>query len=145
MSKQLYIVGIDDSEWSYRAAERAINLSKDTGAKVKLIYVLQWPMVTPITVGGIEPFVFDREDEEKRILETVMDPLLAKYSEYDIALESKLILGEPVHELSKQVKDEHANMLFIGRRGRSTFVDMVLGSVANKLAHIVGIPVVLVP
>jgi nucleotide-binding universal stress UspA family protein len=36
-------------------------------------------------------------------------------------------------------------MLFVGRQGRSQIVDLLLGSVANKLAHHVGIPIVLVP
>lgn len=36
----------------------------------------------------------------------------------------------------------HANMLFIGR---SRVMDMLLGRVANKLAHRVGLPIVLVP
>lgn len=145
MNKYLYIVGIDGSEWSYRAVERAIHLAEFTEARVKLVYVLQWPQVTPISVGGVDPFVFNREDEEKRINDKVIKPLIAKFSDKNIPLESELIFGEPVHELSKQVKNEHANMLFLGRRGRSVFGDLVLGSVANKLAHVVGIPVVLVP
>lgn len=61
------------------------------------------------------------------------------------SLTAELIWGDPVDEINEHVKKTHANMLFVGRQGRSRIVDMLLGSVANKLAHTVGIPIVLVP
>ncbi|MEX0300669.1 MAG: universal stress protein, partial [Kordiimonas sp.] len=42
-------------------------------------------------------------------------------------------------------KETKANLIFVGRRGRSRIADLVLGSVANSLAHTVGKPIVLVP
>ena len=42
-------------------------------------------------------------------------------------------------------KKKKASMVVVGRRGRSSIADLVLGSVANSLAHTLGVPVVLVP
>lgn len=145
MSKHLYIVGIDGSEYSERAVERAIHLAEKSGDRVKLIYALTWSRIQPFMHKGIAPPMRTKEEEESIAEEEVIQPLLEKYKHLNVQLSSELIWGEPVEILQKRVKGEHANMLFLGRRGRSTFVDVLVGSVANKLAHRVGIPIVLVP
>jgi nucleotide-binding universal stress UspA family protein len=145
MTKHLYIVGIDGSECSERAVERAINLADKSGDRVKLIYVLNWIGLQPMMYEGIGPPIITREEEEARIEENIIKPLLKKYNHLNVQLDSELCWGEPAEILLNKVKHEHANMLFVGRRGRSPFIDALLGSVANKLAHRVGIPIVLVP
>lgn len=145
MTKHLYIVGIDGSVCSERAAERAINIAEKSGDRVKLVYVLNWLAVQPLMYGSIAPPISSKEEEETRIEKNVIKPLLKKYKDLNLQLDSELIWGEPVEMLLKKIKDEHANMLFLGRRGRSTFIDVILGSVTNKLSHCVGIPIVLVP
>ena len=86
-----------------------------------------------------------KEEEEARVEGNIIKPLLKKYNHLNVQLDSELVWGEPAEILLNKVKNEHANMLFVGRRGRSPLIDAILGSVANKLAHRVGIPIVLVP
>lgn len=145
MKKQLYLVGVDGSEWSNRALQRAMNLAEQTGASVKLVYVLDWSRIQPVIIEGVIPPSLSMEDEEKYANENVILPIIEQYKDYSTDLNSELIWGDPVEILHDQVKETHANMLFVGRRGRSRFRDLLLGSVANKLAHCIGIPVVLVP
>jgi nucleotide-binding universal stress UspA family protein len=139
------MVGIDGSECSQRAAERAINIAEKSGGRVKFIYVLNWLAVQPLMYETIAPPMSTKEEEESRIEQNVIKPLLKKYNHLNVQLDSEFVWGDPAEILQKKVKDEHANMLFVGRRGRSTFIDLILGSVTNKLAHRVGIPIVLVP
>ncbi len=75
----------------------------------------------------------------------MITPLTEKLTASGVKFEFELTWGDPVEVLSDSVKNEHAHFLFVGRRGRSRIADLVLGSVANKLAHYVGIPIVLVP
>jgi nucleotide-binding universal stress UspA family protein len=145
MSKFLYIVGIDGSEYSERAVERAIHLAKKTGDRVKLIYVLTWSRVQPFMYEGIAPPMLTKEEEENLVECEVIKPMLKKYNHLNVQVDSECIWGDPAEVIKKCVKEEHANMLFLGRRGRSPFVDALLGSVSNKLAHNIGIPIVLVP
>ena len=108
MSKVLYVVAVDGSEWGNRAADRAINLAEKIDASVKLITVVDWSYLQQpmIMEGGVNLPALDKATEEKNITGSVLTPLLEKYKR---------------------------------------IVDMLLGSVANKLAHTVGIPIVLVP
>lgn len=145
MSKHLYMVGIDGSEWSERAVERAINLAQSTSARVKLLYVLTRTEAQPFVYEGIAPAMISKEEEESQIEENTIQPLLKKYNHLNVQLDSEFVWGDPAETLEKRVKEEHANMLFLGRRGRSAYVDILIGSVANKLAHRIGIPIVLVP
>jgi nucleotide-binding universal stress UspA family protein len=139
------MVGIDGSEFSQRAVERAIYFAEKSGDRVKLVYVLNWSAVQPLVCGNIAPPMSTKEEEEYRIEQNLIKPLLQKYNHLNVQLDSEYIWGDPAEVLQKKVKDEHANMLFVGRRGRSALIDAILGSVTNKLAHSVGIPIVLVP
>jgi nucleotide-binding universal stress UspA family protein len=147
MSKILYVVAVDGSDWGDRAADRAITLAEKVNASVKLITVVDWSYLQQpmIMEGGVNLPILDKTTEEKNITNSVLVPLLEKYKHSDVGLTAELIWGDPVDEINEHVKKTHANMLFVGRQGRSRIVDMLLGSVANKLAHTVGIPIVLVP
>ncbi|MEH6442506.1 MAG: universal stress protein [Oceanospirillaceae bacterium] len=149
MKKLLYIVGIDGSEWSVRATQRAVSIAKDTGACVKLVYVMnfQSSYESEVVAYGYSMPAFDAKEkakQEKQAQENDISPLLDKYSD-EVALSSEFIWGDPVEVLLEQAKEKHANMLFLGRRGRSRLTDLLLGSTANKVAHCAGIPIVLVP
>ncbi len=146
MSKTLYLVAVDGSEWGERATERAMNLAEKTHANVKLVTVVEWSYLQqPMIMEGVSPPIIDKVTEEKNITARVLTPLLEKYKSLAVTISAELIWGNPTDEISEQVKKTHATMLFVGRHGRSTIVDMLLGSVANKLAHTVGVPIVLVP
>lgn len=145
MTKQLYLVGIDGSQWSVRAAEKAVSLAELTGAKIKLIYAINVLIVPALVAESVTPAIYDHDEEEKRINNSIINPLIEKFAANNVALDYELIWGDATEILSDCVKSEHANLLFVGRRGRSRVADLLLGSVANKLAHTVDIPIVLVP
>ncbi|WDE14127.1 universal stress protein [Thalassomonas haliotis] len=145
MDKHLYLVGIDGSEWAERATQRAVTLAKSNGSRVKLVYVLDWSRMQPIVAEGFVTPSVNTKDEEAYVKKNVFAPLQEKHADSGVNIDCEMVWGEPVEVLREQVKTEHANMLFLGRRGRSRITDLLLGSVANKLAHCVGIPIVLVP
>jgi len=145
MSKPLYLVAVDGSEWGKRAADRAIHLADKTHAKIKIVTVIDWSYLQPTIIEGVAPPVLDRETEESKIFAKVLTPLVEEYTKLEVIITAELLWGDPFVVIKEQVKKTHAVMLFVGRQGRSRVVDMLLGSVANKLAHSVGVPIVLVP
>ena len=145
MSKSLYLVAVDGAEWGDRAADRAIHLAEKTHAKVKLITVIDWPYLHPMIIEGATPPEIDKDAEEIAVQAKVLMPLINKYQNIASDMTSEVLWGDPTVVIKEQVKETHAVMLFVGRQGRSCVVDTLFGSVANKLAHIVGIPIVLVP
>ena len=145
MKKPLYLVAVDGSEWSERAVERAINLASKTQARVSLLTVKDWAYLQPMVLEDSAPIILDQATEESNARATVLAPLVEKYRDSNVEISTDLLWGDPAVVIREQIKTLHANMLFVGRQGRSRLADILLGSVANKLAHQAGIPIVLVP
>lgn len=145
MGKQLYIVGYDGSEWGERAASYAINLAQNSSARIKFIYVINWTGMRPMSLEEIAHCPPEKAEEERKARDEILAPLIEKYADSNVEMDSAFFWGSPAEWLHKEAEHLDANMIFVGRRGRSLFADMLLGSTANKLAHLANIPVVLVP
>ena len=145
MKKHLYFVAVDGSEWSERAADKAVSLANKTGAKVCLFCVMNWSGFQPVGMGEAINRPLEKVEEERITKEEILDPLMKKYSDSSVDVSCDYTWGHPVEVIHQEVKDRHAEMVFAGRRGRSRVADLMLGSVSNSLAHAIGVPLVLVP
>jgi len=146
MSKQqLYLVAVDGSEWGNRAADQAIRLASQTGARVRLITVIPWSGFQPMTLDEMAHRPVEKQEEENIAKDDVLGPIMKKHADSSVDISNEFHWGHPVQVIHEMAKREKANYVFVGRRGRSRIADLVLGSVANSLAHTLGVPVVLVP
>ncbi len=145
MTKLVYLVAVDGSKWSERAAVRAVTLASKTGAEVHFITVVPWSGYQPLTIQDLATRPLDKKLEEKAAHADILDPLAKRFAGSDVKTTFELFWGKPVDVIHQQAKKEHVNMIFVGRRGHSRLADLIIGSVANSLAHTVGVPIVLVP
>lgn len=145
MPKQVYLVALDGSEWGERAAMRAVNLAQQTDAKVVLLTVIPWSGFTPMTLEEIAQRPLEKKEEEAAARDKILKPVADKYADTGVEIETVFNWGHPVEQIHAYAKANKIQMIFVGRRGRSRIADLVLGSVANSLAHTVGVPIVLVP
>lgn len=145
MAKELYIVGVDGSEFGERAAAYATELAHKTGANVLLSYIIHWSGYTPLSVEEAMRRPLDKAEEERVAKEDVLEPLKEKVAREDVAIDTFFTWGHPAHVIMEKAKKEKATMIITGRRGHSNIADLVLGSVANTIAHASDIPVLLIP
>jgi nucleotide-binding universal stress UspA family protein len=145
VSEQTYLVAVDGSEWGIRAADHAVNMAKTSGAAVRLITVVPWSNIKPMPVDNAAHRPIEKEAEEPTIKKRVLTPILEKHENSGVDVSSEIHWGDPVDTISERVKGAGVTQLFAGRRGRSRVADLVVGSVANSLAHTVDKPIVLVP
>lgn len=143
--KNLYLVAVDGSEWGERAAQRAVSLASETGAKVKLVTVIPWSGYQPMSVEELAHRPVARDEEERHAKEDILTGVAERNSDKGVDIETHFAWGNPVEVIRELTKKERASMVFVGRRGRSRISDLILGSVANSLAHSLGVPIVLVP
>ncbi|WP_262694847.1 universal stress protein [Kordiimonas aquimaris] len=143
--KKLYLVAVDGSEWSERATQRAVNLAKETDSTVELVTVIPWSGYQPITLEELSLRPMVKEQEEAHAHEAILKPLLDKHQDSGVEISTAFDWGNPVKVIANIAKKKRANMVFVGRRGRSRISDLIIGSVANALAHSLGVPIVLVP
>lgn len=147
MGDLYYLVAVDGSDSAKRAAARAIDLAKKCDAKVKILTVMDLSYIQPVMLRyeiNSGP-IFDEKEEEVHVIERVITPILEEYKQSTVNLSSQLLNGDPTEVILEQITVLQADMLFVGRQGKSRVVDILLGSVANKLSHRVDVPIVLVP
>lgn len=145
MSEQTYLVAVDGSEWGNRAADQAVMMAKISGAAVRLITVVPWSSnIKPMAVDNAAHRRIDR-DEEPDIRDRILKPILERHENSGVELSSEVHWGDPVDTINERVKGNTVTHVFAGRRGRSRVADLMVGSVANSLAHTVDKPIVLVP
>ncbi|NOZ42145.1 MAG: universal stress protein [Alphaproteobacteria bacterium] len=147
MTALVYLVGVDGSEWSDRAAERAVGLAQKTGAEVHFVTAVQWAKFQPlyVTEFSAPPLPEDMSKQEEWERKEILEPLAERYADSGVDIKTGFFWGHPSEVINKHAKKIHANMIFVGRKGRSKLADIFLGSVANSLAHTAGVPIVLVP
>ena len=141
MGKQTYLVAIDGSEWSKRAADKAVKLAKQTGADIQFVSVISTSEYQSVLKTDQKP----SEDLKNATFTSMLAPLETEYENSGVTIKCLVLWGHPVESIHKHAKSEHIAMIFMGRRGRSKVIDLLLGSVANGIAHTAGVPVVLVP
>jgi nucleotide-binding universal stress UspA family protein len=138
------VVGIDGSTQSRHAAAMAASLAKQSGATLQLMTVVRppegwWGIVgSPPTPSALSKTLTDAQRE---ILDSVVEELDLEGVDYH-TLED---IGDPARVLVEHCEEVDADLLIVGRRGAGLIERIVLGSVANRVAHDAPCPVVLVP
>lgn len=133
------VVGTDGSDNSVAALRWAIEEAKAHGAAVDVVYAWEFPpVIDPLGVS-----MLPSENDMNASAERLLAEVLKKVDTSGVALSSRVLRGAPATALIAAAKD--ADLLVIGRRGHGGFMGLLLGSVAQQVAHHAPCPVVLVP
>ena len=149
MSFQKILVAIDDSPLAQFAFTAALELASSIKATIMLLHCLPPELVGEPTISpvqfetGLQPSLMINDYQtqqilmERRIEET--QALLKRY--YDEAMShgvptySDHKIGEAGSLLCEVAQDWGADLIVVGRRGRTGLVEALLGSVSNHVVH----------
>ncbi len=132
-------VGTDGSDNSLAALRWAVHEAEIHRASVDVVYSWNFPpVVDPLGVSML-PTIDAMTASATRLLQRVMEKVETK----DIAVTSRVVQGAPATALLQAAKD--TDLLVIGRRGHGGFMGLLLGSVAQHIAHHAPCPAALVP
>jgi nucleotide-binding universal stress UspA family protein len=141
---QVIVVAVDGSDQSQRAADLAASLARAHTSRLVMITVVRppegWWGVTgqPPSPEALSEALVEGQQEILRQAENRTD--LAGI-EYRTAEE----LGDPTSVILAACDRESADLLVVGRRGAGLVERMVMGSVADRLAHHSPVPILIVP
>jgi nucleotide-binding universal stress UspA family protein len=137
------IAAVDGSEQSMVAARTAVDIARDVGAKLTFITVVRPPEgwwglegAPPSPEVLAEAIAGGREELNK---------LIASLDVADLAVETSEELGDPASKIIGLVEQTGADLLVVGRRGAGLVERVMLGSVADRLAHHAPCPLLIVP
>jgi nucleotide-binding universal stress UspA family protein len=137
------LVGVDGSERSKKAAHFAVDLARQTGAKVTVLMVLEAPDVLPI--APFDAFVVTHNPKPGEVLERARKAL----DEFAGALPSGQVdrlvdIGHPADCILRQASEIGADHIVVGARGLSAGTRWLLGSVSDRVVHHARCPVTVV-
>jgi len=139
MSAKRILVATDFSEGSDEALLRAIDLAKQTGASLEIVYVIEL---------DVEQFPLGLYDTH-RDLGAYVDRELGRRAEIarrvGVVCHTSTAEGNAATEIVKRARDVEADVIVVGTHGRKGLVHVLLGSVAERVVHRATCPVLTVP
>lgn len=135
---------VDGSEQSIHAAQRAVDLAGPAGGRVTLLTVVR-PPEGWWGLDGLPPSPEALAEAVAAGLSEVLDRVQAQVQAGDVAVDTVEELGDPAATIMAFCEREQIDLLVVGRRGAGVVERMMLGSVADRLAHHSPCPVLIVP
>jgi nucleotide-binding universal stress UspA family protein len=136
------VVGLDGSDQSLAALEWAIALARPMGAGIVAVYAVPPPSYVGFEYDTVPPPLdLDWRAEVRAELEREWcRPLRESGLAYQVVMED----GRPAQVIADIADSEDADLVVVGRRGRSGVAELLLGSVSHELSHHCRRPVMLV-
>jgi len=135
--KRTIAVGVDGSECSDAAVDRAIELAAGLRDALAVVYAVEPPFRS----------VGDEWRESQKALEELgqRDQAVARATEAGVEADAVLVARRPAEALLALAAERDARMIVCGTASERPLTGLILGSVPHKLVHRSNIPVLVVP
>ena len=132
------LVGFDGSAQSEKATESALALAKSLDSSLLLFAVARPP--EPATMVELDAMLDDArehfEEQFKRIIQRAKD--------LGVEMQTDIAVGHPVEQIVHRAETDHVDLIVLGRRGKSRWEKMLVGSTAEKVLRYAHCPVMVV-
>lgn len=118
------LIAVDGSDCARRAAKYGLELAARYDAAVDVVAVY----------GG--------DSAEGR---SFLDDIAEMATDMGVAVDTDILAGKPAGSIARRADERGADLVVMGRRGRSGVKDRLLGSVTERVLRRVGPPVLTVP
>jgi len=134
---QRILVAIENSAADRTILEHVAGLVRLTGARLVLVHV----------ADGWVARNFDqlklRESEEMKTDRAYLEQLRNELTAQGFVVETHLALGDPATELIKAVENQNVDLIAMSTHGHRYLSDLLHGATADRVRHLVKIPVLL--
>ena len=131
------LVAIENSAADQTILAHITELARLTGAELLLVHV----------ADGFAARHFDdlklRESEEMRADRNYLEGLQRQLAAQGLKVEYELAMGDPATELIRMVEARNADLIAMSTHGHRFVADVIHGTTADKVRHLVKVPVLL--
>lgn len=139
------MIATDGSDTSKKAAVIGIDIARRANGTVTAVYVMDISRLSHLpgyaTLPGLKEKILALiQDEGRQAIEFVQDRALVM----GVPCNKIIAQGNPGEELLKAAREQEADLLVMGKIGRTAVEKFLLGSVAEKVVLQSAIPVLLI-
>jgi len=131
------LIAVENSGADRTIVDHVSQLARLTGAELLLVHV----------ADGWAARNFDqlklRESEEMRTDRAYLEMLRAELEGQGFTVDTCLAMGDPATELIKVAADRSVDLIAMSTHGHRFIKDVLLGATADRVRHLVKIPVLL--
>jgi len=131
------LVAVEHSAADRTILDHVAELAKLTGAEVLLVHV----------ADGWAARNFDRlnlrESEEMKADRAYLDQIQSELTARGLAVTTKLAMGDPWDDLIRVATEQHVDLIAMSTHGHRYFSDLIHGTTADRVRHLVKVPVLL--
>jgi nucleotide-binding universal stress UspA family protein len=131
------LVAVEHSAADRTILDHVSELATLTGAELLLVHV----------ADGWAARNYDqlklRESEEMKIDRGYLEQLRGELTARGLKVETRLAMGDPATELIKVSQEQGVDLIAMSTHGHRFIKDILLGATADKVRHIVRVPVLL--
>jgi universal stress protein A len=131
------LVAVENSDADKTILAHVSELARLTGAALLLVHVADGWAARNFNQLKL------RESEEMKIDRDYLDRLRADLESRGLAVETRLAMGDPATELVKVSEEQGVDLIAMSTHGHRFVKDVLLGATADKVRHLVKVPVLL--
>jgi len=135
---QKILVGYDGSTHADKAAQAALSVAKHLDSKVLIFSVAQPP--EPAQRAELEGVLDDAKEHFQQAAKKIVEAAKAE----GIDIDTEVAVGHPAEQIIHRAETAKADLVILGRRGKSTFQKWILGSISEKVLRYAHCPVMVV-
>jgi nucleotide-binding universal stress UspA family protein len=141
------LVATDGSESAARAVDMAAKQTKAFKGQLKIVHVV---CIDNMPLEQLKDYALREHENLADVLNTFAEEKLVEAKKRAEALgvtsvETSAPFGDVAETLIDAAREQQADMIFVGRRGRGRLSGLLLGSVSQKIVSVAPCPVVVVP
>lgn len=139
------LVATTTSESSHHVFDHALMLAKATGAHLGLLHITDPDQTTedlPLNLDSLEPYLSGDELDPfcyvghfETLEPNLFGAMVGKATSEGVSTACIHCFGDPERAISDLAEAWNADLVVVGRRGRSGIAEVFLGSVSNYTLH----------
>ena len=131
------LVAVENSPADRTILSHVSELARLTGASLLLVHVADGWAARNFNQLKL------RESEEMKIDRDYLDRLQGELEKSGLTVETRLAMGDPADELVKVSEEQGVDLIAMSTHGHRFVKDVLLGATADKVRHLVKVPVLL--
>ena len=142
------LVAVDGSDTSLHALKHAIELARKLSASLRMIHVLDmsWLPIGPEVAIDTGALSAARRGVGEKIIAAARDTAQQVGFEAEAGLiETETPIQQVAEVIAREASRWDADLVVMGTHGRRGFQHLMLGSVAERMARLSSVPVLLIP